>query len=278
MLRTKWAKLGVKIKSEHVFAIGDIHGHAAPLEKALETIARTPSAGLPKHLIFLGDTIDRGPNNLKTADLVQNAKTLAGVDKVSILLGNHEIMLYEAMVSPDDYMMFWSTVGGSSVLAELDPEEICYENADLAKLVRKKLPPYLTKDPNLRKSGIRIDDLVFVHAGLSPLMNVDDFLSIRYNDPLPGGLHWAWIRQPFLEWTGGWNAPNPICIIHGHTPITRSLISDTEEIEDLSMLHQTHGRINLNSGAGTKLSQIALGEFLDNGYRVHIFKDENFKL
>ena len=277
MIRTSWHALPAGVHSEHVFAIGDVHGHAKPLQQALEVISQTPYQGLPKHLIFLGDTIDRGPENLRTAELVQNAANIAKVDKVSRLLGNHEIMLSSAMKNPAEDMMFWSIFGGSEVISEVDPDEMIIGDAQIAEALRDRLPTYLTTDPSRRKHFAIVDDAIFVHAGLSPHMEIEQFLDLAYDERIPGELHWAWIRKPFLEWTGGWGQERKLTVVHGHTSATEVLYGDTREVETLALLSKSHNRINLDAGAGFEISQIAMGEFLDGQCRIHIFQDDAFK-
>ncbi len=68
------------------FAIGDIHGDLAHLERLL---TRLPSLTAEDTLVFLGDYIDRGPDS---AGVVARVRTLQadGPMKVVALRGNHE--------------------------------------------------------------------------------------------------------------------------------------------------------------------------------------------
>lgn len=276
MLRTKWHELPHGIGSEHVFAIGDIHGHSIPLRDALDAIARIPQGSKPRHLIFIGDTIDRGPDNIGAAKLVQNAKRIAKVDKVTRLLGNHEILLKRALASPEDELMFWSILGGTDLISEIPECQNCHSDREIARLVAEKMPSYLLGTLDRRPSHCIVDDCVFVHAGLSPHMNVRDFLTLGALDDMPGNLHWAWIRKPFLEARGGWAIDKPVTVVHGHSPAIKGLYADTSEIESSAMLHETHGRINLDADAGYATSQISMAEFLDGSYRIHLFQNEDY--
>lgn len=277
MLRSKWQNLPASIHSQHVFAIGDIHGHSIPLREALETISRIPSDDLPRHLVFLGDTIDRGPDNIGTARLVQNAAEIANVDIVTILPGNHEIMLSKGLQSPHDEMLPWTIFGGQQIIDELDPDRQISSYNELADLIKQELPSYLISALEDRPSHLFIDDVLFVHAGVSPQIDINEFLRLSYQDDIPGNLHWAWIRGPFLDWTGGWLTDRPITVVHGHSPAIETLYSHTSDIERLSMLAESHGRVNLDAGADDNISQVAMAEFLSGSYRVHIFQDEVFK-
>lgn len=71
--------------------IGDIHGHAAALERLLAKLGYTKSNGVyrnqDRRVIFLGDFVDRGPEIRRTLQIVR-----AMVDEGSALavMGNHE--------------------------------------------------------------------------------------------------------------------------------------------------------------------------------------------
>ncbi len=71
-----------------LFAIGDLQGCAAQLERLLERIDAT-SPGSP--LVFVGDLVNRGPESLRTLRL------LAGMgERVRTVLGNHDLHLLAA--------------------------------------------------------------------------------------------------------------------------------------------------------------------------------------
>lgn len=71
--------------------IGDIHGRADELETLLDTMGYAQCAGAYRHpertALFLGDLIDRGPQNQKVLQLVRSMEQ-AGSGRV--ILGNHE--------------------------------------------------------------------------------------------------------------------------------------------------------------------------------------------
>ena len=75
---------------ERLIAIGDIHGHAALLERLLDQIQPSPA----DQLVFLGDYVDRGPAAPQVLDrLIAFAEEFPH----SIFLrGNHEQMLLDA--------------------------------------------------------------------------------------------------------------------------------------------------------------------------------------
>jgi Calcineurin-like phosphoesterase len=72
---------------------GDIHGHLAPLERALEHLGyiRLSDGWKPpdgRLALFLGDLIDRGPDNRKVIDTV---RTMTTRGDAICLMGNHEL-------------------------------------------------------------------------------------------------------------------------------------------------------------------------------------------
>lgn len=77
--------------SGHYDIIGDVHGHAEILESLLQKLGYENIYGNYRHpgrtAIFLGDLIDRGPENSRSLEIVK-----AMVDKGSalIIMGNHE--------------------------------------------------------------------------------------------------------------------------------------------------------------------------------------------
>lgn len=73
--------------------IGDIHGHAAPLEQLLGNLGYVEKNGAYRNacpnrmVIFLGDIIDRGPDQLGSIDIVRR---MMDAGTAQCLMGNHE--------------------------------------------------------------------------------------------------------------------------------------------------------------------------------------------
>ena len=71
--------------------IGDIHGHAEALRHLLRDLGYRDSAGVLRHpdrqAIFVGDFIDRGPQQLATVDLVRR---MIDAGTAQAVMGNHE--------------------------------------------------------------------------------------------------------------------------------------------------------------------------------------------
>jgi hypothetical protein len=72
--------------------IGDVHGHASVLERLLVELGYRVKAGAYEHphrrVVFLGDLIDRGPEQLRTMEI---ARRMMDAGSALMVLGNHEL-------------------------------------------------------------------------------------------------------------------------------------------------------------------------------------------
>lgn len=250
-----------------VFAIGDIHGQAEALDRLLDAILAMPRLpGIAREIVFLGDLIDRGPESMRSIALAMNAARHANADAVTLLPGNHELMLLDGLDEPDLMLQPWIDCGGKAVLAEIDPALVPehryqLEEGDWANRIHRALMsalpigllPLMRRAPSHR----RIGDLLFVHAGLHPSherepqareAEIAAFLA-KPGLRATSWAHWAWIRRPFLDWTGGWNGH---LVVHGHTPANQDaldLLQETDLVLPEIDLSASHARICLDVGA-----------------------------
>lgn len=74
------------------YVIGDIHGHLPRFESILDQISFTNK----DHLYFLGDCIDRHYAGMQILDTIMN------IPNAVLLLGNHELMMRNALAHPED--------------------------------------------------------------------------------------------------------------------------------------------------------------------------------
>lgn len=81
--------------------VGDIHGHAAALEAMLRQLGYRETRGAWRHadrrMVFVGDFIDRGPEQLRTIDMVRRMIDAGSAEAV---LGNHELSCIQ-FATPD---------------------------------------------------------------------------------------------------------------------------------------------------------------------------------
>ena len=73
--------------SGRTFAVGDVHGDRAALERLL---ARLPPLDAGDTLLFIGDYVDRGPESRQVVDLVRLELPRRTAARLVTLCGNHE--------------------------------------------------------------------------------------------------------------------------------------------------------------------------------------------
>jgi serine/threonine protein phosphatase 1 len=249
-----------------IFAIGDVHGQAKLLDAALTAIGETPRSAAARHLVFLGDLIDRGPHSIAAVQMAMDGKARASADHLHILPGNHDLMLVDAL-NAEDTLEHWLLNGGKTVLAEV---ELSWPEAswpEIVSKVRQKIhPDYIDLIAN-GPTHLHLGDLIFVHAGLHPHRNrtaflAQDRLCVRSDD------HWASIRYPFLNWTGGWEMDDPdarrrnakpTVVVHGHTPALRQNLTTAEDLSICDGI-RVYRVVDLDIGAGHR-PQLAWAHF-----------------
>ncbi|MCX2743367.1 metallophosphoesterase family protein [Mangrovivirga sp. M17] len=134
------------------YAIGDIHGTLKPLT----TIFDQGIIEKDDLVVFLGDYIDRGPDSKGVIDwLIDQNKEF----NFKFLLGNHEIMMLNAMEGPK-ILNEWLIAGGESTLESYDIKNYqkWVEEVDNShwKFLESCLHYY------------EKEKFIFVHAGLEP--------------------------------------------------------------------------------------------------------------
>ena len=171
------------------YAIGDIHGCIDLLDALLDRI-EAHANGRERRIVFLGDYIDRGPDSaavLRTISRLQWSEP----DHVTCLMGNHERMLLDTLVS-EDSALHWLANGGEATLDSFGAREV----ADLPRSILD----WIEGLPTLHADAAHW----YVHAGLRPgvpALDSDD------HDRL-------WIREPFLDLDHDFGRH----VVHGHTP------------------------------------------------------------
>ncbi len=156
-----------------VFVVGDVHGKYNNLISILQQ-GQVIDASLNwnanrNHLVIMGDIFDRGHNVIKALwflyDLERQARSAGG--KLSILLGNHEIMIF---THDTRY------VSNKELLVARYHQAEYHEMFDIHHSV---LGNWLAQQLGL----LKIDNLLFAHGGITfPYANitVDDLNKILY--------------------------------------------------------------------------------------------------
>jgi hypothetical protein len=170
---------------ERVVAVADVHGAYDRYVEILHAAGvvddgRHWTAGRT-HFVQIGDMVDRGPDSRRVLDFLQDLEPQArrAGGAVHVLLGNHEVMRMLGdlrYVSPGEYHAF-TTVNSDEVrqsyLRTLGGEERAKAGAGpplgflemrIAFGRRGRYGSWLRKLDTV----IRVNDVLFVHGGLSP--------------------------------------------------------------------------------------------------------------
>jgi hypothetical protein len=168
-----------------IVAIGDVHGAIEPFVQSLKLGGLVDNAlhwtGGATHLVQTGDLLDRGPDSRKALDLIRalGPEAAAAGGAVHMLLGNHEEMRMIGdfrYTSPGEFAAF-ATPESAAVRQQVIDATPPADRArllggaplGLIEMVRAFGPTgpygaYLRTLPAV----LRINDIVFVHGGLSP--------------------------------------------------------------------------------------------------------------
>ncbi|SDT93221.1 serine/threonine protein phosphatase 1 [Verrucomicrobium sp. GAS474] len=172
------------------YAVGDIHGRADLLKELLFMILthRKQIHGSAK-IVFLGDYVDRGPDEARVIDILRSKKLRKDFDEVVILKGNHELMLIDELTS---YMADKTKISeGKFSVAKLYTRDY-----DAFTISLRTLRDFLEKMPLFHSDGIRL----FTHAGVGPTSEIGSWSA----DDL------LWYCGPVQDLTGR-------LVVHGHT-------------------------------------------------------------
>lgn len=229
------------------YALGDIHGQMAQLDRALALIEA--DGGAEADLVFLGDLVDRGPDSRGVIDTIMDGQ--AAGRPWHCVLGNHDRMfarfigegvIHDPAIKSGKGWLH-TALGGPATLASymhhLDLDHPDWNGMDgllrngldgaapelvqmLGDAARDAVPDAHLEWINALPLMHQRAGHVFVHAGIRPGVPLHD----QIEDDL------IWIREGWLEDSrdhGG-------MVVHGHTALDYP---------------EHHGnRINLDGGAG----------------------------
>ncbi len=261
---SEWKPAPFDLKGETVFAIGDVHGCAAELGALLKSIAGLAGeAKGRRRLIYLGDMINRGPDSAGVLELWARNEEAHGVDHVDRLMGNHEIMMMLTVVGGPhahkaETMWLSKRMGGHILLDEMAARAgRAATHADQA-LLHDALGETVVHRLQGTRSHVRLGNTVFVHGGLDPHADPDEFLARPWM--IFTEARWAWINHGFLDWKQGFGGT---LVVHGHTPPDKhTAISGMEDP------HLFEGdRLGLDGGSAR--TGIVIGAQIEDGrYRI----------
>jgi diadenosine tetraphosphatase ApaH/serine/threonine PP2A family protein phosphatase len=208
---------GRELMTDRTIFIGDLHGCYDETVALLEQLQPTPN----DWLIFLGDYVDRGPENAKCCDLVRDREQVQG--KVAGILGNHE----------DRHLQYEDEIARKGHANVVIPTHIA---------TRKQLSPAHYEWFRSLPLFVRVPEhnAVAVHAGAFPgrtieqqdrhhllhlqmikLWDFDEAGNMKLNTksiwPSKADASWRF-------WTHFWDGPE--VIIFGHSVLDKPLITD----------------------------------------------------
>jgi serine/threonine protein phosphatase 1 len=210
-----------------IYAVGDIHGQRAELERVIDWIDR--DGGAQAEVVFVGDYIDRGPDSRGVIDLLIDGR--AAGRNWTCLLGNHDRMFGNFIANGTILHpriksgLAWTheRLGGRATLASYGIDARADRDAsdlwaDACAAIPDAHAAFLHDCPLFAER----DGLLFVHAGIRP--------KVALADQIEADL--IWIRDDFLlhreafDWL----------VVHGHTAVTGA--------------DHRGNRVNLDGGAG----------------------------
>jgi len=251
-----------------IYAIGDIHGFSAQLDRALDLVER--DGGRDARIVFMGDYTDRGPDSRGVLDRLIGG--LAEGRNWVAIKGNHDRMFERFLtqgVENDDRIksgLSWmnqrlggprtlgsyglggegaaflhSANGGIETLMSYEVDDTILDREELVMQARATVPRAHVQFLAQRPLWHREDGLLFVHAGIRPGIPLDR----QDEDDL------LWIREGWLEDTRDHGA----LVVHGHTA--------------LEFPEHYGNRINTDGGAGygRDLVPVAIDE--DGVFTLH---------
>lgn len=188
-----------------VYAIGDVHGCLAELDRLLLTISEDcRSKALESHLIFVGDLVDRGPNSAGVIDRLMGGPLPC--DRHSFLMGNHEEAMFDAWNGDTETLQGWLAYGGRETLESygIAREDTYRLGPDIVSQMHAVIPQAHMDFIESFEDQVRVGDYLFVHAGIRPGVPLaeQDSYDLR------------WIRNEFLE---DEETDHGVVVVHGHT-------------------------------------------------------------
>jgi serine/threonine protein phosphatase 1 len=219
------------------FAIGDIHGDRAALDRLL---ARLPFVAPDDTILFLGDYVDRGPDSRGVIERLRRLpEETAG--KVVLLRGNHEDAWARCWREPDlGFLMPASNGCAEMYRSFVDGPALGDDGLPMAEYgrlfqVKSWLPERVATWLDATLPWYEDEHAIYVHAGL-------DGEGTVWKHPRDGDRRaMLWMREPdfYVRYQGK-------TVVFGHTPV-----QDLPPADPARRAPWTRGPlIGLDTGAG----------------------------
>ena len=222
----------------------------------------TPRA--KRRLVYLGDMINRGPDSAGVLELWARGEEAHGVDHVDRLMGNHEIMMMLTVVGGPhahkaETMWLSKRMGGQKLLDQMaharGPRQ---RHTPTRRCSRRGWATRWCTACRRMRSHVRLGNTLFVHGGLDPHADPDEFLARPWL--IFTEARWAWINHGFLDWKQGFGGT---LVVHGHTPPDKH-----KAISGMDDPHLFEGdRLGLDGGSA-RTGIVTAAEIQDGRYRI----------
>jgi serine/threonine protein phosphatase 1 len=264
-----WKPAPFAVGSESIFAIGDVHGCARHLAALLQAVAGTATpTGNCRRLVYLGDMVDRGPDNIGTLKLWAEDESARGVDRIDRVIGNHEIIMLltfagEAHADKAEAMWLSEAMGGGKVLDEMRAACRDPEARPTYALARESLGGPVIKQMLTQRGHVRVGNALFVHGGLDGNADEGEFLAPAWTEFTDA--RWAWITRGFLDWKSGFKGT---LVVHGHTPPAKHF--PLTGMADPHLFHED--RLGLDGGSALT-GKVTAAQIENGRYRIFAASD-----
>jgi len=142
--------------------VGDLHGSAARLEQFLLAIKNCP----PRHVIFAGDFVNRGPATRRVLDLLLQVRD-THPEGATFIRGNHEQALLD-FLDTGEVPSFVAHGGLATIRSYVDPV-----GSEVIPSFRSSFPPLHRTLLEETVSFYEDEDVLVSHAGFDP-QNIHD--------------------------------------------------------------------------------------------------------
>jgi Calcineurin-like phosphoesterase. len=238
-----------------IYAVGDIHGRFDLLDGLYQKILKdiTEKGDKNNVIVFVGDYIDRGHQNVKVLDFMRHLQDVNTPDLVIEhikLRGNHEEIFKYAMKYPfkKSYVSMWTNNGGITFLREVDYDFDYFVNCFPWDIYVNWMDSHLD-------DYYETEDYVFVHGGLD----------VRITDM-------AKQSPEYLQWARHMEKDHykdyPKMVIHGHTPAADPLVDANRIDVDTSWSYSKYPNT-------ITLTAVALNN-RNNGEHYFLTESDNF--
>jgi serine/threonine protein phosphatase 1 len=181
-----------EMNDQRYYCFPDIHGCSDLLNQALSFVYKENPAG--GKIIFLGDYIDRGPDNYGVLQIVMNPPEGW---KFVTLLGNHELMFIDSYMNGTD---FYDKKAAQDLASFRQDDFVPYNY--IRQGIDRSIVEWMT---NLKVCHIE-DKNVFAHAFYDDTRKPDEQITN----------HCVWTRMD--DWIAFPNSKQGLYLTHGHTP------------------------------------------------------------